>query len=299
MNTGMLYAAAAYAVWGLLPVYWKSLQSVPAYEVLCHRMTWSLVFVMAIHGIRRDWSWIRHLRERPKIAVTYFVTASVLAINWWTYIWSVNSGQIVETSLGYFINPLIYILLGVILLSEKLRKAQWFAIGIAGLGMLYLTVQYGKVPWIAFVLAGTFSVYGLLRKTGPLDSLDGLTLETTLLFIPALGVLFFLEVIGTGSMTRGSLQQGVLLSGSGVATGLPLLFFAAGARRIRLVTLGILHYIAPTLQFLIGIFAYHEPFEKNRAIGFVFVWAALAVYTVEGLHHNRTKLSVSQKISRS
>ena len=296
MNKGTIYAVFAYLLWGFLPVFWKQLQKVPANEILCHRMVWSLVFALILLISRRRWKWLKLIRSKPRILITYFVTASMLAVNWFVYIWSVNHNYIVETSLGYFINPLIYVLLGFIILKERPRLWQWVAIGIATIGVLYLTLSYGTFPWIALTLACTFGLYGLLRKTSSLNALEGLSLETALLFLPALFFLLYLEGSSSGSFGHVEISTLVLLILTGVVTGVPLLLFAAAARRIPLTSIGILQYIAPTFQFLLGVFIYKEVLDKTRLLGFIIIWIALVIYTVESIKYirirNREKISI-------
>lgn len=283
MSKGTLTAATAYILWGFFPVYWKLLQNVSALEILGNRMTWSLIFLLGVLAYRQHWSWIRPALQNRKILLTFAITAILLSINWGTYIWAVNAGFIVETSLGYFINPLVNVLLGVVLLKEKLRPGQLIAVIIALLGVLYLTFSYGSLPWIALTLAFSFGFYGLLRKTAALGSLEGLSLETGILFLPALAYLFYLQFEGTAAFGHSDLRTNLLLAFAGVATAVPLLLFAAGARQITLITLGILQYIAPTIQFLLGVLVYHEPFDTQRLIGFALVWLALLIYTTESL----------------
>jgi chloramphenicol-sensitive protein RarD len=292
LNKGLLYAIGAYGLWGLFPIYWKALQSVPSAEIVSHRMVWSLLFVAALLAATRHWRWLREVARQPKTMLIVFVAGCILAVNWLTYVWAVNAGYVVETSLGYFINPLVSVLLGVLFFSERLRLWQWVAVATAAMGVLYLTISYGTLPWIALVLAFSFGLYGVLKKITPLNALEGLSLETALLFLPALGYLLLLEQQGSGSFGHVSLATTVLLALTGVATGLPLLLFAAAARRIPLSMLGILQYIAPTLQFLLGVFVYGEPFDLNRMIGFSLIWAALLVYSVEGLIIRRNSVTV-------
>ncbi len=283
MNKGMLYAIAAYGFWGLFPLYWKTLQHVPALEILSHRMAWSLLFVLVLLLVRRQWGWVKTAAAQPKTLLLFTASAALLSLNWFVYIWGVNAGHIVETSLGYFINPLVSVLMGVFFLGEKLRRGQWVAIGLAAVGVLYLTLRYGSLPWIALTLATSFALYGLIRKTAPLGSLEGLSLETALMFLPALGYLVYLEAAGTAAFGHVDTLTTVLLGFAGVATAVPLLLFAAGARLIKLATIGILQYIAPTLQFLIGVLVYHEPFTLDRLVGFSLIWLALLVYSAENI----------------
>ncbi len=283
MNKGILYAACAYVLWGLLPIYWKALQHVPALEILAHRMVWSLAVVLLLLAYRGRWRWLGVVARDGRVVLTFLTTALLLTLNWFVYIWAVNAGYIVESSLGYFINPLVNVLLGVLFLRERLRPWQGVAIGAALGGVLYLTFDYGRLPWIALALAGSFGLYGLLRKTAALNSLEGLTLETLLLFLPALAYLLYLEAIGSAALGHADAATTALLVCSGMATAAPLLLFAAGARRITLTSLGILQYVAPTLQFLLGVLVYGEPLSSARLFGFCLIWIALLIYTAEGV----------------
>ncbi len=288
-RSGMLFALGAYAMWGFFPIYWKQLQHVDSLEILAHRMVWSLGFVLAILAARQNWAWIRKLGA--KTVGLYFAAAALLAVNWGIYIWAVNAGFVVETALGYFINPLLNVAFGSMFLGERMRRVQWISIGLAAFGVLYLTFVYGQLPWIALLLAGTFGTYGLLKKSGTLGAIEGLSLETALLFVPALGFLLFVEADHQGAFLHSDVKTNGLLAFSGVATALPLLFFAAAARRLTLSVLGVVQYFAPTIQFLLGVWLYNEPFNFTRLIGFVFIWAGLALFTAEGLRHRkRTRL---------
>jgi chloramphenicol-sensitive protein RarD len=283
MNRGVWYAVGAYLLWGLLPVYWKALQTVPALQILNHRVVWSLGFLTAILLIRRDWEPLRLALKSRRILLIYLATSCLLGVNWLTYIWGVNAGFIVETSLGYFINPLVSVLLGVLFLREKLRPGQWIPVGLAALGVIYLTISYQKLPWIALVLAITFGLYGLIKKIAPLNSLHSLALETALLFVPSLAYLLWAEAQGIGAFGHAEFSTTLLLVFTGVVTALPLLLFGAGARLIPLSLIGLLQYLAPTLQFLIGVLIYGEPFTWERMIGFGIIWVALVIYTLEGV----------------
>ncbi|HEY0735158.1 MAG TPA: EamA family transporter RarD [Herpetosiphonaceae bacterium] len=283
MNKGVFYGVGAYLLWGLLPIFWKSLHHVPALEILAHRMVWSLAFVVVLLAVQGHWRWLVPVLKNGRVLLTFTVSALLLSLNWFIYIWAVNAGHIVETSLGYFINPLLNVLLGTLFLKERLRPGQVAAIIVATIGVLYLTLHYGSLPWIALTLGGSFAIYGLLRKTAALNSLEGLTLETLVLFLPALAYLVYVEFVGTAAFVHTGLTTTLLLIAGGVATALPLLLFASGARRITLTLIGILQYIAPTMQFLIGVFLYHEPLDSDRLIGFSLIWLALAIYSLEGI----------------
>jgi chloramphenicol-sensitive protein RarD len=288
MQKGAFYAASAYILWGVLPLFWKGLHGIPAIEILAHRMVWSLPVVMLLLAIQGQWGWLPGALRDRRIILTFMTTAIVLSINWFVYIWAVNSGHVVETSLGYFINPLVNVLLGVLFLRERLRTWQVVAVLVALSGVLYLTVSYGGVPWIALTLAVSFGLYGLLRKTATLNSLEGLTLEVLLLFLPALGYLLWLGGTGKSAFGTAGHTSILLLVGAGIPTTLPLLLFAAGARRISLTALGILQYIAPTIQFGLGVLVYHEPLTLARFVGFVLIWLACAIYTAESIYHGRS-----------
>lgn len=294
MNRHIASAVAAYAIWGLFPIYWRLLAHVPALQLISHRVAWSWLILTVAVIATRQWREFRRAAVAPRALLVYFGTAILISINWLVYVWAVNSGYIIETSLGYFINPLISVLLGVVLLRERLRPWQWLPIGLAAIGVLQLTFNYGAPPWIALALAFSFAGYGLLKKTAPLGSLFGLTLETGILLVPALVFLLYTEATGSGAFLHADAQaqpwSDVLLVCSGLLTTAPLLLFAAAAPHIPLSLMGILQYIAPTLQFLLGVLLYNEPFDRHRLIGFVFVWSALLILTVGGLltRRNRT-----------
>lgn len=287
MNSGILYALGAYIAWGLLPIYWKSIQNVPALEILGHRIIWSVVFVGMLLYWQKDRSWIETLRGNRKLMGTLVLTALLLSNNWFFYIWAVNQGFVVETALGYFINPLISVVLGVLFFGETLRVWQWMAVAVACVGVLYLTFVYGQLPWIALILAFSFAFYGLLRKKARLASIPALGFETAVIVPIALIYIIVLEASGSGHLFSVNWQTTTLLLLAGVITAVPLLLFGAGANRINLSTIGILQYIAPTMQFFIGIYLYNEPFTQTRLIGFCIIWLALVVYAVDGLKNGR------------
>ncbi len=291
MNNGLLYALGAYIMWGLFPIYWKWLQAVPALQVIGHRIVWSFVLLVVVIIATRQWTKFRSTLTLRILGI-YFVAGLLLSVNWLIYVWGVNAGHIVETSLGYFINPLLSVLLGMIFLGERLRPAQWVAIGLAAFGVIYLTLTYGSLPWIALSLAFTFGFYGLVKKVAPLGSLYGLTLETGLMFLPALGYLIFAESTGQAAFGHIGNVSVLLLVGAGVVTTIPLLMFASAARRIPLTMVGVMQYIAPTLQFLIGVLIYKEPFSTSRLIGFSLVWTALIFFWAEGYIAYRARKQV-------
>ena len=285
---GLLYAFGAYFLWGLTPIYWKMIQHVPAYQLLGHRIVWSFMLFASVLLIKRQWTAFRSLGSPKKVIRLYLLAAALVACNWFIYVWSVNAGYIVEASLGYFINPLLSMLLGVIFLHERLTPVQWLAVGIAAAGVLYLTFTYGRLPWIALGLAFTFGFYGLVKKTAPLSSLHGLTFETGILLVPAVAVLVYQDRLGNGAFLHTGIEADLLMAGGGLVPAVPLLMFVSAARRIPLTTIGIMHYITPTCQFLIGVLIFKEVFDATRAIGFGIVWVALAIFAVEGYRFSRS-----------
>jgi chloramphenicol-sensitive protein RarD len=282
MRSGLISAALAYAMWGLFPLYFHQLRSVAPLEIVLHRTVWSLAFlIVVLLVLRRGGALLAALRE-PRRAALFGTSALLLAANWLLYVWAVNNGRVIDSSLGYFINPLVNVLLGVLVLHERLRRVQWVAIGVAAAGVVWLTVRAGELPWIGLVIAATFGLYGLLRKTAPLGALDGLALETLLLAPLAAPLLAWWTLQGTSALaTADATVIGWLLLG-GPLTAVPLLLFAAGARRIPLATLGLLQYIGPTLQLALGVWWFDEPFEPTKLVGFGLIWAALALYSAEG-----------------
>lgn len=293
MNKGVGYALSAYILWGLLPIYWKWLHTVPALQVISHRVVWSVLTLAVVITVTRQWPAFRAAARQPRVLGVYLAAAALIGANWLVYIWAVTAGYIVETSLGYFINPLLSVLLGVVFLRERLRVWQWVPIGLAAAGVLYLTFAYGSLPWIALTLAATFGVYGLVKKTAPLGSVFGLTLETALLAPLALVYLLVMEATPQGAFLHTDLPTALLLAGAGLVTTAPLLLFASAAQRIPLSLVGILQYLAPTLQFLIGVYLYHEPFTPHQFVGFALVWAGLLIFGVEGALAYRARLTMA------
>lgn len=280
---GILAAAGAFILWGILPAYWKLLQEVPAYEILCHRMFWSLLLTLGLVFLTGRRAGFRQALRDRKNLITFTVTGLLLAVNWLLYIWAVNAGFIVEASLGYFINPLINVFFGMIFFREKMRPVQWFALLLAFLGVLYLTFFYGRFPWIALVLAVSFAIYGLLHKKNELGALDGLCLETGVMFLPAAAILIGLACTSAGSFGRIDLSGSLLLVGTGVITTVPLLLFGYAAKKIPLSTLGLMQYLAPTINLVLGVFVYGEEFPQARMVGFMLIWGALAIFMAENL----------------
>jgi len=284
---GVSYAVGAYAAWGLMPLFWKTLNTVAATQLVAHRVVWSGLFLVLVLLASRQWASLRAALRRPSLRRSAVLAAGLISVNWLTYVWAVNAGHIVETSLGYFINPLLNVVLGGLLLRERLRPAQWGPVGLAAAGVLWLTLSHGSPPWIALVLAFSFGLYGLVKKTSPLGSAQGLALETLLLAPLALSWLLGLEVAGQGALGRQDLAGWLSLAATGPVTAVPLLLFAAGARRISLTLVGLLQYLAPTTQLLLGVLVFHEPFDARRLAGFALVWAGLLLFAAESLWRTR------------
>lgn len=283
MRSGILYAALAFLCWGLFPLYFHALDEVPPLQILAHRMVWSLAFLLILLVLRRQWKWLEQVR-RPRVFFSFVLSALLLSANWLVYIWSVTNHHVIEASLGYFINPLVNIMLGYLILKERMRPAQWAAIAVAALGVGWLTWQAGTVPWIALILAFTFGAYGLLRKTAALGALEGLSFETMVLFPLAAGYVIWLTVNGQNMfLTTESDTTRWLLVMAGPFTAIPLLLFATGARKIPLSILGLLQYLSPTLQFLLGVLLFKEAFTADRLVGFALIWGALILFAGEGL----------------
>ena len=281
--SGILAAAGAFIIWGILPVYWKLLQQVPAYEILCHRMTWSLVLTLGLVFVTGRRAVFRRALQDRRNLITFSITGLLLALNWLLYIWAVNAGFIVEASLGYFINPLINVLFGMLFFQEKMRPVQWLALFLAFLGVLYLTFYYGRFPWIALVLAVSFAIYGLLHKKSSLGVLDALCLETGVLFLPAVAALIGLAVSGGGAFGRIGMADSLLLVGTGIITTVPLLLFGYAAHKIPLSTLGLMQYLAPSINLVLGVFVYAEEFPPARMVGFLLIWSALLLFMAENM----------------
>jgi len=289
MNKGILYSITVYALWGFFPIYWKLLHHVPALQLLGHRIVWSFLLLLGVIFITKRWNEFRVTLNARTFRI-YLIAALLIGVNWLTYVWAVNAGFIVETSLGYFINPLLSVLMGVLLLREQLRPMQLIPVALAAIGVVYLTFAYGQLPWIALLLAFTFGFYGLVKKIAPLGPVYGLTLETGILFLPALAYLGVVQADNTAAFLHAGITSDLLMIGAGLVTTIPLLMFASAAKQIPLTMIGVLQYIAPTIQFLIGVFIYKETFDQSRLIGFSIVWLALVIFWVENYLANRIPL---------
>jgi chloramphenicol-sensitive protein RarD len=286
-SKGLTAGALAFAIWGIFPLYFHPLRQISAFQVIAHRVVWSCVFVLVWTAMRGELSTLRATLVNRSVVWRLAVTATLITISWVVFVWAVMNGHVVESSLGYFINPLVNVLLGVALLSERLTRAQWTAVALAATGVAYLTIVTGSPPWIALTLAFTFGIYGLIRKVAKVESLPGLATETLLLLPFAVAYLLWCESAGTGALGHAGPPIAALLIGSGPLTAIALYLFAYGARLLPYSTVGVLQYITPTLQLACGVFAFHERFERTRAIGFALIWAALLLYAGEGLWLSR------------
>jgi chloramphenicol-sensitive protein RarD len=284
---GVAAGLAAYSLWGLFPLYFPLLEPAGGLEIVAHRVLWSLVFVGLLLTAVRRWGNVRAAVADRRTVLVLAGAAVLIAANWLIFVYGVNSGHVVETSLGYFINPLVSVLLGVVVFSERLRPLQWVAVGIAAVAVGVLTVDYGRPPWIALSLAATFGLYGLMKKVVRVEAAPGLFVETALVALPAVAVLAVLQADGSATFGGEGAGHAALLLSSGVATAVPLLLFAAAARRIPLSTVGLLQYVTPLMQLAIGVFVYDEPMPPARLVGFAIVWLALAVFTADSLRHAR------------
>jgi len=287
---GVLYAGSAFLIWGLSPVYWKAMQTVPALEIVTHRVVWSFLFLMLLTLVQRRWSEFKRVLQTPRTLLILTLTTALVSCNWLLYIWAVNAGYMLQASLGYYINPLVNVLLGMVFLKERLRRPQTLAVVLACAAVVYRTVSFGELPWIALTLGFTFGLYGLIRKVAPVSSLVGLTVETLLLTAPGVIYLAMLEFQAAGALFHVSRSLDTLLIGTGVFTAVPLLFFNLGARRINLSTVGLMQYIAPSGMFPLAVLAYGEPFTMAQVWTFVLIWTALAIYSTDSVRtYRRTK----------
>lgn len=286
-SNGLAATAGAFVIWGMFPLYLRMLASVPAMQIVAHRVTWACLLVFGWMALRGELAGLRQVVMRRAVLLRLSAAAVLISINWLAYVWAVANGRVVETSLGYFINPLVNVLLGVLVLSERLNRAQWSAVGLAAAGVVYLTITAGHPPWIALTLAVSFGLYGLIRKTTHVDALPGLAIETALLAPLAAGYLLWHAVRGAGAMGHSGSLIDFLLVASGAITAIPLFLFAYGARRLPYSTVGVLQYVAPTLQLACAILVFGEPFGQARLLGFACIWLALVIYAVDGVMRSR------------
>ena len=294
-HSGVVYATFAFVMWGLYPLYFRIVASVPPHEIVLQRLVWAFFFIIALLTVLRRWAWLAQLAAAPRQLWTFAASALFISTNWLVYVSAVNSGRVLEASLGYFINPLFNVALGVLVLGERLRRAQWLAVALAVFGVLWLTWAAGRPPWIALLLAASFAAYGLVRKTAKLGALEGLSVETFLLALVALPLLAWWTFAHQGALLRGDVSLVWWLALSGPLTVVPLLLFTAGARRLPLATVGVLQYISPTLQFVLGLWVFGEAFDSTRLVGFVLIWAALALYTADALGFRFARAAPAQR----
>ena len=296
---GLWVAIASFVLWGLMPLYWHLLKMVPSLQIVAHRVVWSTLLVVAWLLWKSGRGWLRAALARPRAAWMLALSGALIGFNWSLYIWAVNAGHVVESSLGYFINPLLNVVLGVVFLHERLSRVKWLAVAFAAAGVAWLTVQFGQPPWIAICLALSFALYGLLRKLLAIDAVAGLGVESVYLFLPAIAVVAWGEMHGQGGFLplNGADAWGAgadaLLVFGGALTALPLIGFAFAVQRVPLSVVGLLQYIAPTLQFLTGVFVFHEAFDRQRLVGFVLIWIGLAIFASESVWRARRQAALS------
>lgn len=286
-RNGLLAAIGSYVLWGVFPLYWYLLKHVPSLQIIAHRIVWCAVFVVGYLLLREGTAWLRESLARPKVGRLLVASSLLISFNWGIYIWAVTNGRVIEASLGYFINPLVNVLLGVLVLRERLNRAQWVAVAIAAAGVLWLAFLHGQPPWVSLALAFSFAIYGLIRKVAHVDAIPGLAIESLILLVPALAWLAWAQVQGVGAFGNGTWGSDALLVFGGALTALPLIGFAYGARRIPYSLVGILQYIAPTLQLISGVWLLGEAFTGTQAVGFGAIWFALAIYAADGWRRSR------------
>jgi len=296
---GFLLGVAAYAIWGLFPLYWPLLEPAGAVEILAHRVFWSLAVVVGLVFAVRRADRLRAVLRSPRIRSILTGAAVVIAINWGTYIWAVNNDHVVEASLGYFINPLVTVLIGVVVLHERLRRAQWAALGLAAVAVLALTIEYGHPPWVALILAFSFGTYGLAKKKANVGAVESLTFETMVLAPVAVAYIAWLVFAGTSTFGHHGAGHALLLAATGVVTVIPLICFGGAATRVSLTTIGLLQYITPTVQFILGVTVFAEPMPAMRWVGFALIWLALALFTGESLRHRHRRRRDLQQLRRA
>lgn len=296
-SRGLLLGISAYTLWGAFPLYWPLLEPAGAIEILAHRIVWSaLTMAVLVVALRRT-AQVRAAVADRRSLLLLTGAAAVISVNWATYIWGVNNGRVVEASLGYFINPLVTVLMGVLVLRERLRRLQWWAMGIAALAVAVLTLDYGRVPWVAVVLAFSFGTYGLAKKQAGVGAVESLTIETVVLLPVALGYVGWLVATSASSFGSHGAGHALLFTTTGIVTAVPLILFGAAAIRVSLVSLGLLQYLAPVIQFALGVFLFHEDMPTGRWVGFGLVWVALVIFTVEAVNHRQRQLRLVARAS--
>ncbi len=294
---GLLLGAGAYVLWGLFPLYWQLLETAGAVEILAQRIVWSALVMLLVVAAWRRTDQVRAILRDRRVTLLLVLAAITISSNWVTYIWGVNNGRVVETSLGYYINPLVTVLMGVAILGERLRALQWAAMGLAAVAVVVLTLDYGRPPWVALILAFSFGTYGLAKKQADVGAVESLTFETLLIVPLALGWIAWLSASGASTFGIGGVGRMLLFAATGIVTAVPLLLFGAAAIRVSMVSLGLLQYLAPTIQFVLGVTVFGEDMTPGRWIGFGLVWVALSVFTVEALNHHRRQLRLVAQAS--
>ena len=294
---GLANAVSAYLIWGLSPIYFKTLKTVPAFEILMHRMVWSFLLLLPFLFFNGRWKEFISVFRQGKRLGALLITTLLVGFNWFLFIWAINHDHVLQTSLGYYINPLVNVLLGVVILGERLRPAQLVAVLMAGAAVLNLTLSFGEIPWVSLALALSFSCYGLIRKVVPVSSIVGLSVETFLLMMPAIGYLINAYQVGDGAFLRVGLTTDLLLVSAALVTAVPLILFTRGARRLHFSTIGFLQYIAPTCTFLLAVFLWKEPLESARLWTFVIIWIALAIYSLDSFRYYQTEAKAHPKVS--
>jgi chloramphenicol-sensitive protein RarD len=296
-RAGIGYGLAAYVIWGLFPLYWPLLDPTPASQILAHRMFWSLIFVALVLVVRRRWAFVSALRSDPRLVRLLVVAAVMISVNWGVYIWAINAGHVVEASLGYFITPLVVIALGVLVLKEHLRRSQWTAVGFGFVAVIVISVGLGHVPWIALSLAASFGSYGLAKKLAQTPPIESMAVETSVMALPAIGFLIFVQLHGTGSFGHVAAGTDLLLVSSGIVTVVPLLCFAAATSRVPLTVMGLMQYATPVIQFVIGVAVRHEKVPASELAGFALVWVALTILGVSEIRQWRVSRGQPDELS--
>ena len=288
MNKGLIQAVSAYSVWGVSPIFWKGLSEIPAMYSLAHRMFWTFVVLAVLQMLRRSWPIFREQNSSKRSQIIGIMSALLLGTNWLIWVWAMNADRVVEGSLGYFINPLVSVFLGVVFLGESLRRRQWLAISLAAIGVVWLTVSVGSLPWVSLVLAGTFGFYGLSKKLTEQTPINGLTSEMLVMLLPALTYLLICSFDGSQNLNETNFTEILLLITSGLFTAAPLLLFANAVKEVPLSVIGLLQFLAPTAQFLLGVLAYDEPFDMMQLVGFIIIWSALIVFVTDSFTSSKT-----------
>ncbi|WP_421171095.1 EamA family transporter RarD [Aeromonas dhakensis] len=291
---GVIYALCAYTLWGLAPIYFKTIAAVPAAEILTHRMIWSCALLLVLTLLGRQWHKVQAVLRQPKVLLTLAFTSITVGGNWLLFIWAINNGHMLDASLGYYINPLFNVLLGMLFLSEKLRRLQWWAVGLAAIGVAIQIIAFGSLPWIALVLASSFAIYGLIRKKLALDALTGLLIETLIILPPAAIYLWGIADSPTSHLTQNDWYLNLLLIAAGAVTTAPLLCFTAAATRLKLSTLGFFQYIGPSLMFILAVTLYGEALALDKMITFAFIWSALVLFSLDGLRSGKRRQAAEQ-----